>query len=253
RLRRFGPRVTLRQANFRELGAVLQELKIPAVDGILMDLGVSSHQIDTDYRGFSFMQAGPLDMRMNRRQRFGAYQVVNTYPESELRRIFYEYGEERRSAAIARAIVKARQQAKIDSTDRLAKIIAGAVPRQHLNKTLARIFQAIRIEVNAELTNLQAGLEQAVEHLRPGGRLVVISYHSLEDRIVKHFFRENERHCICPPELPQCVCGEPGRLRVLTRRPVVPSEEEIRRNPRARSAKLRVAEKLEEADSGQRD
>ncbi len=244
RLEPFGPRVLLRRANFRDLGQVLQELGIDAVDGILLDLGVSSHQIGTGYRGFSFMQKGPLDMRMNPDQKLGAYQVVNQYSEAQLLRIFREYGEERRAAAVARAIIRARERGPIDSTVRLAEIVAGAVPQGHRNKTLARIFQAVRIEVNAELTNLKLGLEAALEHLRPGGRMVVISYHSLEDRMVKQFFRRSEKRCVCPPELPQCICGEPGNLRILTRRPVRPEAEEIQENPRARSARLRAAEKI---------
>lgn len=237
-------RVRFVKGNFSALAEHLDGLGVDYVDGILMDLGVSSHQIDADHRGFSFQRPGPLDMRMDRRQKTGAYHVVNTYPEAELRRIFREYGEERHASRIARKIVEARKEREIDSTEALAQIVRSAVPGEYQVKSLARVFQAIRIEVNRELVHLRLGLEAAADRLKSGGRLVVISYHSLEDRIVKNFIREKEGRCICPPEFPQCVCNRIGILRNLTRKPIVPDEQEIHNNPRSRSAKLRAAERV---------
>jgi len=236
--------VTLKHANFKLLDHFLQEEGIEYVDGILMDLGISSHQIDTDYRGFSFMRQGPLDMRMNRHQKIGAFHVINTYSEQELRRIIFEYGEERRAAIIAKQIVRARENQPIDSTTALAAVIAKVVHPGRLNRTLARVFQGVRIEVNAELVNLQFGLEAAVEHLKKQGRICVISFHSLEDRLVKQFFRENEGKCICPPELPKCICNQKGRLKILTKHPITPPLREIETGSRGLSSKLRVAERV---------
>lgn len=236
--------VVLKHANFKYLADFLSEENVESVDGILLDLGVSSHQLNVGYRGFSFMNEGPLDMRMDRRQKKGAYHVVNTYSESELRRVIWEYGEEHRAGAIAKAVVRAREQKKIDSTASLAAVVAKAVHPGHLNKSLARVFQSLRIEVNWELENLRLVLQAGMDHLKPGGRMVVLSYHSLEDRLVKRFFRENEKRCTCPPEFPQCICGRPGTLKILTKRPVTAGAEEVEKNPRARSAKLRTAERL---------
>lgn len=244
RLRQWQDQILLRQANFHQIKQILAEEGIQEVAGILLDLGLSSHQLDADYRGFSYLRDGPLDMRMDRTQRTGAFHVINTYTEQELQEMIKNYGEERRAGAIARAIVKARRIQKIESTRMLAHIVAGVLPPAHLNKSLSRVFQSIRIEVNSELRDLQAALQDGLEVLKPGGRLVVLSYHSLEDRLVKQFFRENENRCTCPPELPQCICHQEGKLKILTRRPLTPAEEEIRVNPRARSAKMRVAERI---------
>ena len=208
-----------------------------------MDLGISSHHLDAEYRGFSFMHDSRLDMRFNRSQDLSAIQVVNEYSQVELEHIFFQYGEERHARAIVRRIVKARKNAPVESTKMLANIVAEVVQSRYLNKSLARVFQAIRIEVNDELAHLQRALEQAAEHLKSGARLVVISYHSLEDRIVKHFFKANMDRCTCPPELPVCICDRSGKLKVLTRKPVTPTPEEIESNPRCRSAKMRVAER----------
>lgn len=243
-LRPWKNQVVLKHANFKYLADFLAEEKVEKVNGILLDLGVSSHQLNVGYRGFSFINEGPLDMRMDRRQKQGAYHVVNTYSESELRHVIWEYGEERRAGAIAKAIVRTRGRRKIDSTAALAAVVAKVVHRGHLNKSLARVFQSLRIEVNWELENLRLALQAGIDHLDPGGRMAVFSYHSLEDRLVKRFFRENEKRCTCPPEFPQCICGQKGILKILTRHPVTAGEAEVRKNPRARSAKLRVAERL---------
>ncbi len=247
RLSYFPEQVILKQANFDQVAEVVRELGFPAVDGILLDLGVSSHQIDSDWRGFSFAQSGPLDMRMEKQQSLSAADVVNTYDYGQLKKIFKLYGEERHAGRIALALVNARKVKPIETTDQLAEIVGRVVPAHFRNKTLARIFQAIRIEVNQELAHLEKALAEALTVLKPGGRLVVISYHSLEDRIVKHFFRKMAQPCECPPEWPTCPCDEEPKVRILTRRPVVPPPEEIARNPRARSAKLRAAEKIGEA------
>ncbi|NOY77939.1 MAG: 16S rRNA (cytosine(1402)-N(4))-methyltransferase RsmH [Calditrichaeota bacterium] len=243
RLGRFGNQVLLRQANYDELEAVLRESGWSGVDGILLDLGISSFQLDEGRRGFSYLNPGPLDMRMDVSDRLSAFEVVNTYSYNDLKRIFKAYGEERQAGRIAMAILKARENESIRTTDELAQIVGRMVSPVHRNKVLSRIFQAIRIEVNQELNHLENALSQAVRVLKPGGRLVVISYHSLEDRLVKHFFRKMAQPCECPPELPICSCEEEPTLKILTRKPVEPTAEEKIRNPRSRSAKLRVAEK----------
>jgi len=248
-LREFQNQVILRKGNFKFLREILEAEGIDSVDGVLFDLGVSSHQLDTDYRGFSYLRDGPLDMRMNREQKKGAFHVVNSYSFSELKRIFLQYGEERHAAKIARAIIHARTRQQIDSTLKLAEVIRSCIPASYVNKTLSRIFQAIRIEVNEELTNLRLALEEAVEVLKPAGRLVVISYHSLEDRIVKIFFRENSK-------IPTSLTGLPIdeydsksnqqriRLKLITKKPITPSDEQKRYNIRIRSAKMRICERL---------
>ncbi len=240
----FRSRLRLKCDNFSDLGEFLREQGVEKVDGILMDLGISSHQIDAAYRGFSFMQEGRLDMRFGHGQVLDAIRVVNEYSEEELARIMFEYGEERQARVIARRIVQARKKARIESTKALAAIVEERVNPRYLNKSLARIFQAIRIEVNAELQHLQTALAEALDHLKPSGRLAVISYHSLEDRMVKQFFKANAGRCVCPPELPVCTCNQSGKLKILTRKPVRPEQDEIARNPRSRSAKLRVAERI---------
>jgi len=240
RLRSYGESVILVNDNFRHLGAICQRYDFRPVDGILLDLGVSSLQLAGE-RGFSFLQDQPLDMRFDLRQRLTAAGIVNTYPEEELARIIYHYGEEPRSRRIARFIVENRP---LYTTGQLVQIIERAVGRRGRIHPATRTFQALRIAVNDELQALEEALSQTTGVLRPGGRLVVISFHSLEDRIVKHFMQREAQDCICPPQTPQCVCGHRATLRIVTRRVVTPSHEEIKKNPRSRSAKMRVAERL---------
>jgi len=237
------------QANFKNLGEVLKKLKIKRVHGILLDLGVSSYQINTAEKGFSYRASGKLDMRMNSKQQLTAHEIVNTFSEKKLCEIFKKYGEERRYRAISRVIIREREKNVIETTTDLQEIISMVLPYQNRVKSLSRIFQALRIVVNEELENLKAALESGLDYLTTGGRLVVISYHSLEDRIVKNFFKQESRRCVCPPDLPICVCGEPGRLKILTKRSIQPSKEEVQRNPRSRSARLRTAEMLEEREA----
>ncbi len=237
-------RVILRQGNFRQITQILQACQVAQVDGILADLGVSSHQIDRAERGFSYLQDGPLDMRMAATTQLTAREVINSYAESELARIFRNFGEERAARSIARAIAQQRQLQPITSTQQLARVIEARVPYGQRIKTLARIFQAVRMEVNRELENLQAFLTQAVGLLRSGGRLVIVAYHSLEDRLVKDFLRQQSAPCQCPPELPVCVCGQTPLLRLLTSKVIRPSTAEIAANPRSRSARLRAAERI---------
>jgi 16S rRNA (cytosine1402-N4)-methyltransferase len=244
RLAAFGGRVEFRLADFAGLDEVLAPL--PPPDGILADLGVSSMQIDRAERGFSFRRDGPLDMRMGPGGRSAA-DIVASADVDELTRILRDYGEERMAAKIARGIVMERSRGPIVSTRQLARIVADAKGSREKIDPATRVFQALRIEVNAELVALARFLSAAANRLNARGRLAVISYHSLEDRIVKETFRREAGTCLCPPKLPTCVCGARRVLRVLTRRPVVPTESEVRANPRSRSARLRVAEKLPEA------
>ncbi len=243
------PNKYLRQIYYDQIDVVLYEIDKLPVDGVLFDLGISSWQIDVGSRGFSYQNAGPLDMRMDQRQKVSAATVLNTYPREELERIFREYGEERHWRAIAREVVNFRAKQHLETTDDLVEIVRSVVGTRFLNKSLSRIFQAVRIEVNQELERLQTALEKAFTVLKKGGRIAVISYHSLEDRIVKRFFKEKQQNCVCPPELPQCVCGKVSELKMVSRKPILPTAEEIKRNPRARSAKLRVAEKITEYQS----
>jgi len=239
-------RVTLVHSNFSRLGAVLDELGVDAADGMLFDLGVSSPQLDDASRGFSYKQDAPLDMRMDESAPLTARMLVNTAPYEELRRILYEYGEERFAPQIAKAICAAREQKPIETTLELAELIRGAMPAKALREKqhpAKRSFQAIRIAVNDELGELEPMLDAAETHLKPGGRLAVITFHSLEDRIVKQKFKDLATGCICPPEFPVCVCGRTPKMRLVTRKPIVSGDEELAENPRARSAKLRVAEK----------
>ena len=251
RLAPYLDRVTLVHSNFSELGDVLRQAGVAGADGMLFDLGVSSPQLDDGSRGFSYMQDAPLDMRMDTSAPLTAYEVVNTWSGEELRRILYEYGEERYAPAIAKAIVRARETRPVDTTLELVEIIKGAMPpaalreKQHPAK---RSFQAIRIAVNGELDALPPMLTSAVEGLNPGGRLAVITFHSLEDRIVKNTLRDLARGCTCPPEFPVCVCGNKPKVRLVTRKPIVADAAELEDNPRARSAKLRVAEKCDPFD-----
>ena len=244
-------RVTLVHSNFSELREVLSGAGVSGADGMLFDLGVSSPQLDDASRGFSYMQDAPLDMRMDTSAPLSAYEVVNTWSQEELRRILYEYGEERYAPAIAKAIVRARETAPVNTTLELVEIIRGAMPpaalreKQHPAK---RSFQAIRIAVNGELDALPPMLEAAVDGLNPGGRLAVITFHSLEDRIVKRTLADLAKGCTCPPEFPVCVCGRKPRVRLVNRKPVTADGAELADNPRARSAKLRVAEKCDPFD-----
>ncbi|NMC26877.1 MAG: 16S rRNA (cytosine(1402)-N(4))-methyltransferase RsmH [Syntrophomonadaceae bacterium] len=239
-------RIVLVQSDFRYLKSVLRDLGIEKVDGIMMDLGVSSFQLDRAERGFSFHQDAPLDMRMNREQFLSARDIVNNFSEAEIRNILYRFGEEDYAGSISRAIVNYRQRKEIESTLELAEIIKGAVPaRYRREKHPARkSFQALRIAVNQELEALREVLPQAVEILKPGGRLCVISFHSLEDRIVKQFFQEKAQGCVCPPSFPVCVCGHKPELQIIRRKPITASESECEANPRSRSAKLRVAARV---------
>ena len=240
-------RVTLVHSNFDRIGDILAELHIDGADGMLFDLGVSSPQLDDAERGFSYMHDAPLDMRMDRTAYLTARQVVNGWSYEELRRILFEYGEERYAPAIARRIVQSREQRPIETTLELVDIIKSAMPPQALREKqhpAKRSFQAIRIAVNGELDALPPMLEAATAHLNRGGRLAVISFHSLEDRIIKKTLQELATGCTCPPEFPVCVCGKKPKLKLVSRKPIVSGEEELEHNPRARSAKLRVAEKL---------
>ena len=247
RLAIYGDRVKLVHANFCQMAQVLQELEIPGVDGILLDLGVSSPQLDDGSRGFSYMVDAPLDMRMNRQDALSAWQVVNTWSQEELKRILYTYGEERYAPQIASAICRRREEKPIETTLDLVDIIRSAMPpaalreKQHPAK---RSFQAIRIAVNDELGSVEKVMEDAFDLLNPGGRLAVITFHSLEDRIVKVAMNDAAKGCTCPPSFPVCVCGKKPKVKLISRKPIVATQEELDENPRSRSAKLRVCEKL---------
>ena len=248
RLAEFGDRVTLVHSNFSELGDVLRDLDVSGVDGMLFDLGVSSPQLDEAQRGFSYMQDAPLDMRMDATAALDAAQVVNTWSYEELRRILFDYGEERYAPQIAKAIVRRREEKPIETTLELVDIIRSAMPaaalreKQHPAK---RSFQAIRIAVNDELGSVSKLMRCAFGRLNKGGRLAVITFHSLEDRIVKQTMKELATGCTCPPEFPVCVCGKKPKMKLITRKPIVSGAAELEYNPRARSAKLRVAERTE--------
>ena len=247
RLAPYQDRVTLVHSNFCRIKEVLQELNIPGVDGILLDLGVSSPQLDDGERGFSYMTDAPLDMRMNRQDALSAYTVVNSWPREELKRILYDYGEERYAPQIASAICRRREERPIETTLELVDVIRSAMPpaalreKQHPAK---RSFQAIRIAVNDELGSVEQVMRDAIPCLNKGGRLAVITFHSLEDRIVKNAMASAARGCTCPPEFPVCVCGKKPTVKLVNRKPIVSGDLELEDNPRARSAKLRVCEKL---------
>ena len=246
RLAPWADRVTLVHSNFCEIKQVLEDLNIDGVDGILLDLGVSSPQLDDGSRGFSYMADAPLDMRMNSEDVMSAYDVVNTWSQEELKRILYDYGEERYAPRIASAICNRRAEKPIETTLELVDVIRGAMPaaalreKQHPAK---RSFQAIRIAVNDELGSVEKVMKDAIPALNPGGRLAIITFHSLEDRIVKNAMAEAAKGCTCPPSFPVCVCGKKPQVKLVSRKPIVSGEEELERNPRARSAKLRVCEK----------
>lgn len=244
RLAKFGNQVIIKQGNFSQLAKILSDENISQVDGILFDLGVSSHQIDQKSRGFSYRIAGPLDMRMNTKQKLTAEQIVNEYDENKLANIFKKFGEERHAKQIARAICQERRKSNISDTLQLANLIVKTVPYKNRIKTLSRIFQALRIYTNKELSNLKLALIQSIPLLKKSSRLVVISYHSLEDRIVKKFFHDQENPCSCPADIPTCICGKKPILKILTKRVIKPAQDEINLNPRSRSARLRAAEKL---------
>ena len=246
RLAPYRSRVQLVHRNFQDLAQILAELQIPGVDGILLDLGVSSPQLDDGSRGFSYMEDAPLDMRMDRTERLTAAQIVNEWSGEELRRILYDYGEERYAHRIAAAIQRRRAEKPIETTLELVEIIRSAMPPQALREKqhpAKRSFQAIRIAVNDELGAVERVMTDAIGCLNPGGRLAVITFHSLEDRIVKSAMQQAAKGCTCPPEFPVCVCGKKPLVQILTHKPIVAGEEELQENPRARSAKLRVCEK----------
>ena len=245
RLAEYKDRITFVRDNFGNIKSILDSLGIEKIDGMLLDIGVSSHQLDEAERGFSYQQDAPLDMRMNPDRPFSAYDVVNGYDEDELDRVIFTYGEERWARRIAQFIVKEREAKPIETTGELVDIIKKAVPkgaRKDGPHPAKRTFQAIRIEVNGELEVLQRAIDDVAARLAVGGRLCIITFHSLEDRIVKEAFRKQENPCICPPQFPVCVCGKKPLGRVITRKPILPSKEELEGNPRSRSAKLRVLE-----------
>jgi 16S rRNA (cytosine1402-N4)-methyltransferase len=245
---RFGDRLVLREANFRELGPVAADAGFDGVDGCLFDLGLSSYQLADAERGFGIRTGGPLDMRFDPSRGIPASELLATLGTDELTALFRRYGEEPFAPRIARAIVQARGVAPIRTAEELASLIERVAPARAPGRRrvhpATRVFQALRIAINAELDSLEAGLRSALDLLRPGGRLVVLSYHSLEDRVVKRFFQAERRGCTCPPELPVCVCGRNPRLRLVTRPSITPSAAEVAANPRARSARLRAAERL---------
>lgn len=239
-------KIDIVRSNYQKTPQVLKELDIDGVDGIVLDLGVSSYQLDTPDRGFTYREDAPLDMRMDQRQEMTAKDIVNDYSEEELFRVIREYGEEKFARSIARHICQSRKEKVIETTFELNDIIKAAIPiraRSAGGHPSKRTFQAIRIELNQELTILEQSIDQMIELLNPRGRICIITFHSLEDRIVKRIFRTNENPCTCPPDFPKCVCGKVSRGKVITRKPILPSEEELEENRRSKSAKLRIFEK----------
>lgn len=247
RLRPFSDKVTIIKDNYKNAAAALNELGIEKVDGILLDLGVSSHQLDSAERGFSYMHDAPLDMRMDQEETVTAYDIVNGYSENELYRLIRDYGEDGFAKNIAKHIVAAREKAPIKTTFELSEIISGAIPmkiRKNGGHPAKKTFQAIRIELNGELTALEETIDGLIDMLNPGGRICIISFHSLEDRIIKNAFRKAENPCTCPPQLPVCICGAKQKGRIITKKPITPSEDELKNNTRAKSAKLRILERV---------
>ena len=247
RLACYGEKVTVVRDNFSNLADVCRRLGIEKIDGLLLDLGVSSYQLDTAERGFSYMADAPLDMRMDKRSELDARKVVNEYSESEIKRIIYEYGEDRFAGKIAAKIVSARAESPINTTGELVQIVRCAIPaamREGGSHPAKRTFQAIRIEVNKELNVIAPALQAAVELTGGGGRLAIITFHSLEDRIVKQEFVKYSKGCTCPKDFPVCVCGNKPKVKIITHKPILPSREELEENSRSHSAKLRVAEKI---------
>ena len=246
RLKDFGEKVTIVRSNYCEMKSVLQGLGIDKVDGIVLDLGVSSYQLDTAERGFSYREDAPLDMRMDRRQTMTARDIVNDYSEKDLYRVIRDYGEDRFAKNIAKHIVIEREKRSIETTGQLTEIIRGAIPMKFQKKSghpAKRTFQAIRIELTRELDVLKNSLDDMIDLLNPGGRLCIITFHSLEDRIVKSAFKKNEDPCTCPKDFPVCVCGKVSKGSILTRKPILPSQEEMEENSRSKSAKLRIFER----------
>ena len=246
RLKDFGEKATIVRSNYCDMKSKLHELGIDKVDGIVLDLGVSSYQLDTAERGFSYREDAPLDMRMDTRQKMTARDIVNDYEEMELYRVIRDYGEDKFAKNIAKHIVAARKVKPIETTGELTEIIRASIPMKYQKKSghpAKRTFQAIRIELNRELEVLKDSLDDMIDLLNPGGRLCIITFHSLEDRIVKSAFRKNENPCTCPSDFPVCVCGKVSKGSILTRKPILPSEEEMEENSRAKSAKLRIFER----------
>ncbi len=246
RLKEFGDRVIIVRSNYRNTKSILQSLQIEKIDGMMLDLGVSSYQLDTEERGFSYRYDAPLDMRMDKRQTLTARDIVNGYSEMELFRVIRDYGEDKFAKNIAKHIVAARQQSPIETTGQLNEIIKAAIPakmRAEGGHPSKRTYQAIRIECNKELEVLRDSLEELIGLLNPGGRLCIITFHSLEDRIVKSAFKKAENPCTCPPSFPVCVCGKVSQGKVITNKPILPGEEELERNSRAKSAQLRIFER----------
>ena len=246
RLKEFGDRVIIVRSNYRNTKSILQSLQIEKIDGMMLDLGVSSYQLDTEERGFSYRYDAPLDMRMDKRQTLTARDIVNGYSEMELFRVIRDYGEDKFAKNIAKHIVAARQQSPIETTGQLNEIIKAAIPakmRAEGGHPSKRTYQAIRIECNKELEVLRDSLEELIGLLNPGGRLCIITFHSLEDRIVKSAFKKAENPCTCPQSFPDCVCGKMSQGKVITNKPILPGEEELERNSRAKSAKLRIFER----------
>ena len=246
RLKDFGEKVTIVRSNYCEMKSVLQRLGIDKVDGIVLDLGVSSYQLDTAERGFSYREDAPLDMRMDRRQTMTARDIVNDYSEKDLYRVIRDYGEDKFARNIAKHIVIEREKRSIETTGQLTEIIRGAIPMKFQKKSghpAKRTFQAIRIELNRELDVLKNSLDEMIDLLNPGGRLCIITFHSLEDRIVKSVFKKNEAPCTCPKDFPVCVCGKVSKGSILTRKPILPGPEEMEENSRSKSAKLRIFER----------
>lgn len=246
RLKKIENQITLVRSNYCEIDKVLKELNVEKVDGILLDIGVSSYQLDNLERGFSYKSDAPLDMRMDTRQELTAADVVNTYSENELFKIIKDYGEDKFAKNIAKHIVLARKEKPLETTKELSEVIKRAIPMKVQAKgghPAKKTFQAIRIEVNQELTVLKESIDKMIDLLKPNGRICIITFHSLEDRIVKTKFRENENPCTCPPNFPVCVCGKKSKGKVITRKPIIPSEDEIEENKRAKSSKLRIFER----------
>lgn len=246
RLEKYGERAQVVHSNFSEMAQVCRQLGIEGVDGVLLDLGVSSYQLDTADRGFSYMADAPLDMRMNREDTLDAYTVVNTYTEQQLKKIIYDYGEERFAPRIAQRIVQEREKQPIRTTGELVNIIKAAMPaaaKEGGHHPAKRTFQAIRIEVNGELSVIEPTIRDAVSLLKPGGRIAIITFHSLEDRLVKQTFASLASGCTCPRDFPVCVCGKKPLVEIISRKPILPGAQELEVNPRSRSAKLRVAQK----------
>lgn len=246
RLNEFKEQVTIVRSNYSEMKQVIQKLGIDKVDGILLDLGVSSYQLDTPERGFSYRENAPLDMRMDTRNEITAKDIVNGYSEHELYRMIRDYGEDKFAKNIAKHIVRVREEKTIETTDELTEAIKAAIPmkiRKNTGHPAKKTFQAIRIELNRELDVLKQSLEDMIEMLQEDGRICIITFHSLEDRIVKSYFRKAENPCTCPPNFPVCVCGNKSKGKVITRKPMIPSEQEIEENSRAKSSKLRVFER----------